>query len=146
HHLRADQDVGGSRAPVAQDPALRAEALRGVAVEPVDDRQRVAGAQRGLDLLRPHPERLEGARAARRAGGGWPTRVAAVVADERPGRAVPGEGHAAQRAVEGGAAAGALQVDREAAAVQEDERLPAGGEVRLERAAELLGDQARALP
>ena len=71
--------------------------------------------------------------------------MAAVVADERPGGTVPGERHAAQRAVEGRAAAGALQVDREAAAVQEDERLPAGGEVRLERAAELLGDQARAL-
>src|SRR5439155_1151524 len=86
HHLRADQDVGGARAPVAQDAALGAGPLRGVAVEAVDDRQRVARAQRGLDLLRPHPERLEGAGAAPRAGGGWPARVAAVVADERPGR------------------------------------------------------------
>ncbi len=57
-----------------------------------------------------------------------------------PSRAVPGERDAAVRAAGGHAARWALEVGREAPAVQEDQRLPAGCEVRLEGLPELVRD------
>ena len=146
HHLRAHEDIGVARLPAPEDASLRTRPLGGVAVQPLHGGERVDRAQRGLDLLRADAER--GQRRSP-AGGARRRRAAAmmaVMAHQRARRPMPGERHAAVRAGRRHAARRALEVGGEAAAVEEDERLLAAGEVRGERRTELVGQQPRRSP
>ena len=146
HHLGADEDVGVARPPAPEDAPLRTRPLGRIAVEPLHGGERVDGAQRGLDLLGADAERGQRRPPARGARRRRATPMMAVMAHQRARRPVPGEGHAAVRAGRRDAARRALEVGREAAAVQEDERLLAAGEVRGQRRAELVGQKPRRSP
>src|SRR5262249_42755420 len=122
---------------------LRSWPLRRVAVEPPDVCERVARAQRGLDLLGPHAEGLQGRGTAVRTCRGSAACVTTMVTDDRAGATMPAEGHAAVRAAHRRAAPGALEIDGEAAAVQKDECLAARAEIRVDGGAQASGEEAR---
>ena len=153
-HLRADQHVELAAVEAGQDRALRALACRGVAVEPADARARV-----GRDHLL---EQALGAEALHAALGAGAVRaglhrvlaVAAVVAAQlaleriahpaRPVARVVDERHVAVFAVQREAAGEAEHPAREAAPVQEQDRLAAGRERLGQRLAQRAREHAAA--
>ena len=154
-HLRADQHVELAAVEAGQDRALRALARRGVAVEPADPR---GGVRRDQLLVEPlGAEALHAAlgAAALRARLERVLAVAAVVAAqlalERIAHAarpvavrVIDERHVAVFAAECEAAREAVDPAREAAPVQEQDRLAAGRERLGKRLAQRAREHAAA--
>ncbi|MBE7452555.1 MAG: hypothetical protein HS111_27850 [Kofleriaceae bacterium] len=128
HHLGADQDVDLA----ARDPGqhrLGAGAGGDVAIEAGDASLGPALGHRQGDALGPQPVALDAAAGgARRAGLGDAVGEVAVVTDQAIGRAVVGHRHRAVPAAERVAAGLAHHEGREAAAVEEQDRLLAGSQ------------------
>src|SRR5262249_31223670 len=140
HHLRADEHVDRAVVPALEDAVLRAGALRHVAIEPGHADARVGAAQRGLDTLGADAVRFGGRALAALAA----VRPAAVglsaMARARAVGRLPRERHAAMRAVERGPAGRALEIRREAATIEEHERLLAARRGLCQGIAELVGE------
>src|SRR5437667_109114 len=125
NHLRADQHVDLAIAKLRQERREGASAANRVAIEPRDARLRVHALHLRFDPLGAEAGLLEIRACAQRARRRHPRGVVAVVTARAPrvAVAVNHERHAAVRAIQRRGALTAEDGRREAAAVQEHERL-----------------------
>src|SRR5262249_17002249 len=135
-HLRADEHVEAALAQLAQHALGRAATRGGVAVEARDAGLAQERLHLLLDALRAEAEQRRVARAAARAGLRRRPAVVAVAAAQALLARVVDERHVAVLAALGVAAGEAEDAAREAAAVQEQDRLAAAREVLGEGARE----------